>query len=38
MPDKFSKDKRSKIMAAIHSRDTTPELMLRKELLASGLR
>jgi DNA mismatch endonuclease (patch repair protein) len=38
MPDKFSKDKRSKIMASIHSKDTTPELLLRKALWANGLR
>ncbi len=38
MTDKFSKDKRSKVMAAIRSRDTSPELALRKAIWASGLR
>ena len=35
--DNLSKEKRSKIMASIHSKDTRPELILRKALLAKGL-
>ena len=38
MVDKFSKEKRSKIMSAIHSKDTKPELALRRALWAQGLR
>ena len=38
MVDKITKEKRSKIMAAIHSKDTKPELSLRKALWARGLR
>lgn len=34
----ISKDKRSKMMAAIHSRDTKPELMVRKYLWRLGFR
>ena len=36
--DKFSKEKRSKIMSAIHSRDTLPEIVVRKWLYANGYR
>jgi DNA mismatch endonuclease (patch repair protein) len=38
MVDKITKEKRSKIMAAIHSKDTKPELSLRKALWVRGLR
>ena len=38
MVDTVSKEKRSKIMSAIHSTDTKPELRLRKALWADGLR
>jgi DNA mismatch endonuclease (patch repair protein) len=36
--DFVTKEKRSKIMAAIHSKDTVPEVTLRKALWAKGLR
>lgn len=36
--DVFSKDKRSKIMAAIRSKNTRPELIVRKFLFAKGFR
>jgi len=36
--DKVSKEKRSKIMAAIRSKNTTPEITLRKMLWAKNLR
>ena len=36
--DVFSKDKRSKIMAAIRSKNTRPELIVRKYLFAKGFR
>ena len=36
--DKFSKEKRSKIMSAIHSRDTLPEIVVRRWLYANGYR
>lgn len=36
--DNMSPEKRSRIMAAIHSRDTKPELMVRKYLFACGFR
>lgn len=38
MVDRFSKEKRSKIMSAIRSKDTKPELNLRRALWAQGLR
>jgi DNA mismatch endonuclease (patch repair protein) len=38
MTDKITKEKRSKIMSAIHSKNTKPELVLRKALWARGLR
>jgi DNA mismatch endonuclease (patch repair protein) len=36
--DRIAKEKRSKVMSAIHSRDTKPELMLRKALRQCGYR
>ena len=36
--DKFSKAKRSEIMAAIRGRDTLPEIVVRKWLFAHGYR
>jgi DNA mismatch endonuclease (patch repair protein) len=36
--DRVSREKRSKIMAAIRSKDTKPEMKLRKGLWANGLR
>lgn len=36
--DKFTKEQRSKIMSAIHSRDTLPEIVVRKWLHANGFR
>ena len=36
--DKFTKEQRSKIMSAIHSRDTLPEIVVRKWLFANGYR
>jgi DNA mismatch endonuclease (patch repair protein) len=38
MVDKISKEKRSKIMSAIRSKDTKPEIALRSALWAQGLR
>lgn len=38
MADKISREKRSKIMSAIHSKNTKPELALRKALWAKGFR
>jgi DNA mismatch endonuclease (patch repair protein) len=38
MVDRISKEKRSKIMAAIRSKNTKPELELRKALWSKGLR
>lgn len=38
MPDKFSKGTRSRIMAAIRGKNTTPELIVRRFLHAQGLR
>ena len=38
MVDKISKEKRSKVMSAIHSTNTAPELKLRKALFAKGYR
>lgn len=38
MTDKISKEKRSKVMAAIRSKDTTPERALRSAIWAIGLR
>lgn len=36
--DKFTPEKRSKIMSAIRSRDTLPEIVVRKWLFAHGYR
>ena len=36
--DTVSKEKRSKIMSAIHSRDTLPEVVVRKMLWENGYR
>ena len=36
--DKFTPEKRSKIMSAIRSRDTLPEIVVRKWLFAQGFR
>lgn len=36
--DTFSPEKRSKIMRAIRSRDTLPEILVRKWLFAQGYR
>ena len=36
--DKLSKEQRHRCMAAIHSRDTKPELIVRKFLFAQGFR
>ena len=38
MADVFSKEKRSQVMSAIRSKDTAPELQLRKALHAKGYR
>ena len=38
MVDRFSKEKRSRIMSAIRSKNTKPELALRSALWAEGLR
>jgi DNA mismatch endonuclease (patch repair protein) len=38
MVDRVSKEKRSKIMSAIHSENTMPEVVLRKALWTRGLR
>lgn len=38
MVDRISKEKRSKIMSAIRSENTKPEIALRKALWAKGLR
>lgn len=38
MVDRITKEKRSKIMAAIRSKNTKPEIILRKALWKKGLR
>lgn len=38
MPDTYSAEVRSRVMAQVKGRDTTPELMLRKALWAKGVR
>ena len=38
MVDVFSKEKRSQLMSAIRSKDTSPELQIRKALHAKGYR
>lgn len=36
--DNLTKEKRSKVMASIHSKDTLPEVLLRKALWRKGFR
>lgn len=38
MPDKFSKEVRSKIMSSIRSKNTQPELVIRKMIWSKGKR
>ena len=38
MPDKFSKEVRSRIMSSIRAKDTKPEMIIRKILWAKGKR
>jgi len=38
MPDKFSKETRSRMMSGIKSKNTKPEIMIRKELFGHGFR
>ena len=38
MPDQFSKEARSRIMARVHSENTSPEIAVRKALHAAGFR
>ena len=38
MPDSYSADVRSRVMASVRSRDTGPELLLRRTLWARGIR
>jgi DNA mismatch endonuclease, patch repair protein len=38
MVDRISKEQRSKVMSAIHSKDTLPEIILRRALWAKGYR
>jgi DNA mismatch endonuclease (patch repair protein) len=38
MPDIYSKNKRSRIMASISGKDTQPELLVRKYLFSKGFR
>lgn len=38
MPDKFSRETRSRIMSAIRGKNTTPELIVRRFLHTKGLR
>lgn len=38
MADKFTQEQRSQIMAKVHSRDTTPEIKVRKLLHSLGYR
>lgn len=38
MPDKFSRETRSRIMSAIRGKNTTPELAVRRFLHSKGLR
>ena len=38
MADKFSKTKRSEIMSKISSKETAPEILVRKYLFSKGLR
>jgi DNA mismatch endonuclease (patch repair protein) len=38
MPDKYSKETRSRMMSGIKNKNTKPEIMIRKELFANGFR
>jgi DNA mismatch endonuclease (patch repair protein) len=38
MPDMFDQQKRSEIMAKVHSANTTPEIRVRKLLYSMGFR
>jgi len=38
MPDKFSKETRSRMMSGIRNKNTKPEIMIRKELFGNGFR
>jgi DNA mismatch endonuclease (patch repair protein) len=38
MPDKFSRETRSRMMSGIKNKNTKPELMIRRELFKSGFR
>jgi len=38
MPDIWNREKRSEVMSKIHSRDTDPEVQLRRELFQRGFR
>jgi len=38
MPDKFSKETRSRMMSGIKNKNTKPEILVRKELFANGFR
>lgn len=38
MADTYSKETRSRVMARVRARDTSPEVVLRKTLFAAGIR
>jgi DNA mismatch endonuclease (patch repair protein) len=38
MPDKYSKETRSRMMSGIKNKNTKPEIMIRKELFGNGFR
>jgi DNA mismatch endonuclease (patch repair protein) len=38
MPDKFSKETRSRMMSGIRNKNTKPEIIIRKELFSNGFR
>jgi DNA mismatch endonuclease (patch repair protein) len=38
MPDKYTKEARSRMMSGIKNKNTKPEIMIRKELFANGFR
>jgi len=38
MPDKFSKETRSRMMSGIKNKNTKPEIIIRKELFGKGFR
>ena len=38
MPDKFSKETRSRMMSGIKNKNTKPEIMIRRELFGNGFR